>query len=168
MSGKVLNLVLSGPKISIMQSTAKTPQDYIDSLPDDRKNAISALRKTILDNLPEGFKEGMGYGMLCYSVPHSIYPPGYHCDPKLPLPFLSIASQKNFIALYHMGMYSDKNLLDWFTAEYPKHAKHKLDMGKSCVRFKKLDDIPLELIAELTKKITVNDWIATYEKMLKR
>lgn len=151
-----------------MQSTAKTPQDYLDSLPDDRKKAVNELRKAVLDNLPEGFREGMGYGMLCYSVPHSIYPPGYHCDPKLPLPFVSIASQKNFIALYHMGMYSDKSLLDWFVAEFPKHAKHKLDMGKSCIRFKKMDDIPTGLIAELSKKVTVADWIATYEKMLKR
>lgn len=146
-----------------MTSDAKTPQDYLANLPEDRKAAVLSLRKTILDNLPEGFTEGMGYGMLCYSVPHSLYPKGYHCDPKLPLPFISLASQKNFIALYHMGVYADQKLLDWFVAEYPKHAKHKLDMGKSCIRFKKVDDIPLDLIAELARKITVADWISAYE-----
>ena len=111
-----------------MQSTAKSAEDYIAELPEDRKAAMSELRKILTKNLPEGFKEGMGYGMLCYSVPHALYPAGYHCDPKLPLPFISLASQKNFIALYHMGMYADKNVLDWFVAEYPKYAKGKLDM----------------------------------------
>jgi hypothetical protein len=151
-----------------MQSTAKTAQDYLDTLPDGRKTIMNALRKTLTENLPEGFKEGMGYGMLCYSVPHSIYPAGYHCDPKLPLPFISLASQKNFIALYHMGIYANKELLDWFVAEYPKYAKYKLDMGKSCIRFKKTDDIPIALIAELAKKMTVADWIQTYESAFKK
>lgn len=146
-----------------MQSTAKTAREYLETLPDERKAVMAELRKTLIDNLPEGFREGMGYGMLCYSVPHSIYPPGYHCDPKLPLPFISLASQKNFIALYHMGIYADNELLEWFTAEYPKHAKYKLDMGKSCIRFKRIDDIPLALIAELARKITVDKWILTYE-----
>lgn len=151
-----------------MQSPAKTPQEYIDSLPEDRRAPMSALRKAITDNLPKGFTEGMGYGMLGYAVPHSIYPNGYHCDPKLPLPFLALASQKNFIALYHMGMYSDPELLNWFTTEFPKHTKYKLDMGKSCVRFKKVDDIPFGLIGELVSKMTVEDWISLYEKNLKR
>ena len=151
-----------------MQSIATTAEQYLAELPEDRKEAMIKLRNAIKDNLPEGFKEGMGYGMLCYSVPHSIYPNGYHCNPKLPLPFISLASQKNFIAVYHMGIYSDKNLLDWFVAEFPKHAKTKLDMGKSCLRFKKMDDIPFEFIAELAKKMTVEDWISTYEKALKR
>lgn len=151
-----------------MQSAAATPDEYIDSLPEDRKQAMTELRKTIKKNLPKGFKEGMGYGMLCYSIPHSLYPAGYHCDPKLPLPFLSIASQKNFVAVYHMGIYADKKLLDWFTAEYPKHIKGKLDMGKSCIRFKKPDQIPFKLIGELATKMTPQDWISVYEKALKR
>jgi uncharacterized protein YdhG (YjbR/CyaY superfamily) len=151
-----------------MQSTAKTPDEYIASLPADRKTIMENLRRTIKENLPPGFSESMGYGMLCYSVPHSLYPPGYHCDPKLPLGFISIASQKNFVALYHVGMYSDKNLLDWFIDEYPKHAKYKLDMGKSCVRFKRADDIPYRLIAELAAKMSPEDWIAKYESVLKK
>lgn len=146
-----------------MQSTAKTPQEYIDSLPEDRKEAMCKLRKVMKENLPKGFQEGMGYGMLCYSVPHSIYPKGYHCDPKLPLGFISIASQKNFIALHHMGIYADSQLLNWFVSEYPKHVKTKLDMGKGCIRFKKMETIPYELIAELAQKVTVDQWIACYE-----
>lgn len=151
-----------------MQSTARTPDEYINSLPEDRKAAVSAMRKAVLDNLPEGFSEQMAYGMLGYVVPHSIYPPGYHCDPKLPLGFISIASQKNFVALYHMGIYMDKKLLEWFVGEFPKHSKYKLDMGKSCIRFKKLDDIPLQLIGELASKVNVEDYISTYERILNR
>lgn len=151
-----------------MQSSAKTPEEYILEIPEDRKEVMQKLRKSINDNLPKGFEEIMCYGMLGYVVPHSIYPNGYHCDPKIPLPFMSIASQKNFVALYHMGIYMDKNLLDWFVAEYPKHCKAKLDMGKSCIRFKKMNDIPFELIAELTKKMSVEDWISKYESVLKK
>ena len=151
-----------------MQSTALTPDDYFAQLPEDRKAVMTQLRNTIVANIPEGFKEGMGYGMVGYSVPHSIYPNGYHCDPKQPLPFLSIASQKNFVAFYHMGLYSNAALNDWFVAEYAKRCKYKLDMGKSCVRFKKMDDIPYDLIAELIQKVSVQQWIATYEKALKR
>jgi len=151
-----------------MQSTAITPEEYIDSLPEERKAAMTKLRKVIKKNLPKGFKEGMGYGMLGYVVPHSLYPPGYHCDPKLPLPFLSIASQKNFIAVYHMGIYADSALLKWFTDTYAKTVAGKLDMGKSCLRFKKPEQIPYELIGELSSKMTPADWIALYEKNLKR
>ena len=151
-----------------MQSTAKTPQEYIDSLPEDRKTVISKLRNLILKNLPEGFEQVMGYGMMGFVVPHAIYPNGYHCDPKLPLPFLGIASQKNFVALYHMGIYADPELSAWFIAEYPKHAKTKLDMGKSCIRFKKMEDIPYDLIAELVTKMTVQDWISKYENNFKK
>lgn len=151
-----------------MQSSAKTVTEYLDSLPSERKEALLKLRNVILENLPPGFEERMGYGMIAYVVPHEIFPSGYHCDPKLPLPFINIASQKNFIALYHMGMYADKDLLDWFTSEYPKHAKTKLDMGKSCVRFKKMDDIPYALIAALASKMTVNDWIAKYQSTFKK
>lgn len=151
-----------------MQSTAKTPAEYVDSLPDERKSVIENIRKTVLDNLPEGFEETMGYGMLGYVVPHSIYPSGYHCDPKTPLPFISVASQKNFIAFYHMGIYADESLLNWFIAEYPKHCKTKLDMGKSCIRFKKMNDIPYELLGQLVAKMSVQDWISLFEKKLKR
>jgi hypothetical protein len=146
-----------------MQSKAQTPQEYIESLPSDRKEAITKLRNVVQQYLPIGFQEGMGYGMLCYSVPHSLYPKGYHCDPKLPLPFLSIASQKNFVALYHMGIYANPILLDWFVSEYPKHCKTKLDMGKSCIRFKKMEDIPFELLGELLSKVSIQEWITTYE-----
>ncbi len=150
-----------------MQSKALTPDDYIKELPADRVEVMTKLRKEISKSLPKGFKEGMAYGMLGYVVPLSTYPNGYHCDPSLPLMFLSIASQKNFIALYHMGIYCDPKLLKWFTDEYPKHCKTKLDMGKSCIRFKKMDDIPYKLIAELCSKITVDAWIEMYEKGLK-
>lgn len=150
-----------------MQSKATTPEEYLESLPDDRKKAMTELRKVILANLPKGFKEGMGYSMLGYVVPHSIYPAGYHCDPKQPLPFINIASQKNFIAVYHMGVYSDPKLLKWFTEEYVKHSKTKLDMGKSCIRFKKPEQIPFKLIGELASKITVQEWIDIYESHFK-
>jgi hypothetical protein len=151
-----------------MTSKAKTPKEYLDSLPDDRKKAMTELRKVILKNLPKGFSEEMSYGMLGYVVPHSLYPDGYHCDPKLPLPFLCIASQKNFVAVYHMGIYADEKLLAWFNKEYPKHSTQKLDMGKSCLRFKKLDQIPYKLIGELVSKMTPKDWIALYESKYKR
>ncbi|SFU68805.1 protein of unknown function (DU1801) [Pustulibacterium marinum] len=151
-----------------MTSKATTPEDYIAELPDERKAAIIKLRETILSNLPKGFKEGMSYGMVGYVVPHTLYPAGYHCSPELPLPFMSFASQKNFIALYHMGMYAKKELLDWFVEEYPKHCKYKIDMGKSCIRFKKIDAIPFELIAELVQKMTPEEWIEIYETNLKR
>jgi len=151
-----------------MQSDITTPQQYIDSLPDDRKSVMSELRHTITQHIPKGFKEEISYGMIGYIVPHSIYPAGYHCDPKLPLPFLAIASQKNFIALYHMGMYADADLLEWFVAEFPKHTKYKLDMGKSCMRFKKMDDIPFELIGKLVSKMTTENWIALYESKFKK
>jgi len=147
-----------------MQSKAATPEHYLSELPEDRKAPMHKLRSTIKNNIPKGFEEVMSYGMIGYVVPHSIYPDGYHCTPKLPLPFMNIASQKNFIAVYHMGIYGNKHLLDWFVAEYPKHAKGKLDMGKGCIRFKKMDDIPFELIGELATKISVEDYIALYEQ----
>lgn len=146
-----------------MQSKAVTPKEYLDQLSEDRKEVVGKLRKTVLDNIPKGFEEVMSYGMLGYVVPHSIYPKGYHCDPKLPLGFISIASQKNFVALYHMGIYADPKLFDWFVEEYPKHCKTKLDMGKSCIRFKKMDTIPFALIAELVSKVSVEDWVSYYE-----
>jgi uncharacterized protein YdhG (YjbR/CyaY superfamily) len=151
-----------------MQSTAVSPEEYQASLPEDRKAPVEKLRKVIKKNLPKGFKEVMSYGMLGYVVPHSIYPPGYHCDPKLPLPYINLASQKNFIALYNMGIYSSPKLLEWFTTEYAKLGIGKLDMGKSCIRFKNMEKIPYDLIGELCTKMTVEEWIACYEKILQR
>jgi len=151
-----------------MISSAQTPKEYMSQLPEERKSPMEKLRKTVLANLPAGFIEEMSYGMLGYVVPHSTFPRGYHCDPKLPLPFMSIASQKKFIALYHMGIYAEKELLDWFVSEYPKHCKFKLDMGKSCIRFKKIEDIPYELIAQLCQKMTVDEWIRIYSSTIER
>lgn len=150
-----------------MQYKANSPEEYIEQIPENRQPVITKLRAAINKNLPEGFQEQMSYGMLGWVVPHSTYPDGYHCDPKLPLPFINLASQKNFIALYHSGIYADQELHDWFVEEYPKYVKTKLDMGKSCVRFKKMETIPYELIAELCTKMTVDDWIALYEKNVK-
>jgi len=150
--------------ISFMtQTSPHHPDEYIAQLPLERQEVMQKLRTTILDNLPEGFTEEMSYGMIGFVVPHSLYPNGYHCDPKLPLPFISLASQKNFIALYHMGLYVDENLLKWFQETYPQHSKAKLDMGKSCIRFKKINDIPFALIAELVQKMSVQDWVKIYE-----
>jgi hypothetical protein len=146
-----------------MQSKSKTIKNYLNEIPPERVEAFSKLRNTILKNIPKGFEEGMHYGMIGYCVPHSIYPKGYHCDPKQPLPFANIASQKNFIAFYHMGLYGSSELLKWFVTEYPKYTDAKLDMGKSCVRFKKMDQIPYKLIGELMKKISVKEWIEFFE-----
>lgn len=147
-----------------MQSKSKRVIEYINEIPPERAEAFNKLRNAIVKNLPKGFQEGMSYGMIGYYVPHSIYPKGYHCTPELPLPFAGLASQKNFIAFYHMGIYGSPELLKWFVTEYPKHTSAKLDMGKSCVRFKKMNDIPFKLIGELMKKISVKDWIRLYEK----
>ena len=146
-----------------MQSKASTPDDYIQEVPDHQKEAINQLRKTILDNLPDGFEEEMSYGMIGYVVPFSIYPKGYNVKPKVPLPLINLAAQKNFIALHHLGLYTNKELLNWFTEEYPKHSKLKLDMGKGCIRFKKPDQIPYALVGELATKMGVNDWVQLYE-----
>jgi Domain of unknown function (DU1801) len=146
-----------------MKSNAKTPEEFIANLPEDQNAAVTKLRGVILENIPKGFEEQMTYGYIGYVVPHSIYPKGYHCDPKLPLGFVSIASQKNFVSLHHMGLYGNPKLLEWFVGEYPKHSKLKLDMGKGCVRFKKLDQIPYDLIGELMQKVTVEEWINCVE-----
>lgn len=150
-----------------MQSKASTPEEYLDNLPEERKPIVTAIRNTIVQNIPNGFVEIMNYGMLGYVVPHAIYPSGYHCDPKLPLPFLGLASQKGHISFYHMGLYADSELTTWFQEEWSKVSKKKLDMGKSCVRFKKAEDVPLELIAALVQKLTPQDWIAMYETNFK-
>lgn len=151
-----------------MQYNANTVDEYINQLPEDRKIVLTKLRSIINKNLPKGFVEQINYNMPGYVVPHSKYPGGYHCSPELPLPFMNIASQKNFVALYHSGIYASPEIHDWFVSEYPKHCKRKLDMGKSCIRFKKMDDIPYELIGELVRKITVDQWIELYEKNVKR
>ena len=150
-----------------MQSKATTVEQYLKELPADRLEGMTKLRKVILNNLPEGFKEEMNYGNIGYVIPHSIYPAGYHCDPKLPLPFMGIASQKKSINFYHMGIYADPKLLKWFTDAHAKASPKRLDMGKSCVRYKSPDDIPYTLIGELVSKITVNDWIDLYETNFK-
>lgn len=146
-----------------MTSKATSVDQYINEAPEDRRKALQQLRAIILKNLPEGFQEEISYGMIGYVVPHSIYPKGYHCTPELPLPFMSFASQKNSINFYHMGIYAKPELYDWFVAEYPKHSKQKLDIGKSCFRIKKPENIPFELIGELVKKMSVAEWIKTYE-----
>ncbi len=151
-----------------MQIKANSPEEYIKAIPEERQQAFGKLRDTILKNLPEGFEECMSYGMIGYVVPHSLYPSGYHCTPKLPLPFMNIASQKNFVAFYHSGIYADEAIKDWFVSEYPKHCKLKLDMGKSYVRFKKVDQIPFELIGDLVTKISVQAWIDLYERKFKK
>lgn len=151
-----------------MISKATTPKEYLDELPEDRAKVMKKLRKVIADHLPDGFKEEMSYGMIGYVVPHSLYPKGYHTNPKLPLPFMSIGSQKNYIALHHMGVYANPELLEWFTLEYPKYSKTKLDMGKGCIRLKKMEDVPYELIGQLASKLTVKQWVAMYEQQFKK
>lgn len=151
-----------------MRSSASSIEEYIEQLPEGRKEVISKLRNTILNNLPKGFEEKMSYGMIGYVVPHSKYPDGYHCDPKLPLPFINVASQKNHVALYHMGIYCDNELMEWFNREYPKHVSGKLDMGKSCIRFKNINKIPFDLIGKLAGKITPDEWIRKYESVVKK
>lgn len=151
-----------------MQIPSISVEDYISQIPEERQEVFKKMFDTVDDNLPQGFKQGVSYGMIGWNVPLETFPAGYHCTPGSPLPFMSMASQKNFIALYHMGMYAKPELLDWFVAEFPKHSKRKLDMGKSCIRFKKMDEIPFELIAELSKKMTVDEWINIYENNLKK
>jgi uncharacterized protein YdhG (YjbR/CyaY superfamily) len=151
-----------------MQYKVSTVSEYIEQIPEERQAAFRKLRSTVKSNIPKGFKEEMSYGMVGYVVPHKLYPAGYHCSPELPLPFVSIASQKNFVALYHMGMYASPELMDWFVREYPKHSTLKLDMGKSCIRFKKPELIPLDLIGELMGKMTVEQWIALYESNFRK
>lgn len=151
-----------------MKAIGDTVEEILDNIPEERADAFKKLHNIILKNLPKGFEAAISYGGLGYVVPHTIYPSGYHCKPIEPLPFAGLASQKNSINFYHMGIYSDPELLDWFVAEYPKHSQQKLDMGKSCMRFKKLDQIPYELIGELMKKMTVKQWIDLYETKLKK
>lgn len=145
-----------------MQSKATTVAQYLKELPDDRREAISAVRDVILKNLPKGFEEGMQYGMIGYFVPHALYPNGYHCNPKEPLPFANLASQKNHMALYTMTVYGNPDIEKWFTDAWTKGGR-KLDMGKSCIRFKKIEDVPLDVVAQLFKKVSVKQYIQMYE-----
>jgi len=152
-----------------MTIIASSPEDYIEKIDDlDKKSAITRLRSVIKQSIPQGFQEGIQYNMVGYFVPHELYPAGYHCDPKIPLPFMSIAAQKNFVAIYHMGIYSDLALLEWFVAEHAKRSTAKLDMGKSCIRYKKAEAIPYDLIGELASKVTPQDWIRTYESLYRK
>ncbi len=151
-----------------MKASGNTVEEILKNLPEDRSAAFNKLHEVIVENLPKGFESGISYGGLGYIVPHTIYPAGYHCKPSEPLPFAGIASQKNSINFYHMGIYTQPELLEWFVSEFPKHSKQKPDMGKSCIRFKKPDDIPFALIGELMKKISVKEWINIYETNLKK
>ena len=151
-----------------MKIKSNSISEYLVNIPEERKIVMQKLISTIGKNLPNGFTEQLGYGMPAWVVPHSLYPDGYHCSPELPLPFMNVASQKNFIALYHMGIYANPELMQWFVNEYPKHCSRKLDMGKSCIRFKKIEEIPFELIAELCTKMTSKNWIELYENKFKK
>ncbi|MBT7377079.1 MAG: DUF1801 domain-containing protein [Candidatus Marinimicrobia bacterium] len=150
-----------------MKYESNSVDEYLKAIPEDRREVLTLIRKLLFDNIPSGFEEVLGYGMPAYVVPHSIYPSGYHCDSKLPLPFINFASQKNFVAFYHMGIYAKPELLEWFVGEYPKHCSAKLDMGKSCIRFKKVENIPFGLLADLVTKMTVDEWITIYEEKFK-
>src|SRR3989344_4929848 len=150
-----------------MKTTGKTVKEILINQPEDKVEPFNKLHNVIVKNLPKGFEAAISYGGLGYVIPHTLYPAGYHCKPSEPLPFAGIASQKDSINFYHMGIYADPKLLKWFISEYPKHSKQKLDMGKSCVRFRKMDEIPYQLIAELMKKISAKEWIEKYESMYK-
>ncbi len=148
-----------------MQSKAKTVAEYMASLPADRREAIAAVRTTILANLDRGFEEGMGYGMIGYHVPHALFPAGYHCDPKQPLPYAGLASQSGHMSLYLMGVYFDPADAKWLATEWKKAGK-KLDMGKSCIRFKKLDDVPLDVVAAAIRRMPLAKYVGMYEAQL--
>lgn len=151
-----------------MNYDVNTIEAYLDAIPEDRKKAVSQLIDLMRNHLPKGFEENISYKMPTFVVPHSLYPAGYHCDPKQALPFVSVASQKNFIALYHMGLYADAELMEWFLSRWAGISKTKPDMGKSCIRFKNPEKIPFDLIAELFEKISPQQWIETYEHNFKR
>jgi hypothetical protein len=151
-----------------MKANEKTVHEILINVPEERTEAFNKLHEVIVKNLPKGFEAAISYGSLGYVIPHSLYPAGYHCKPSEALPFAGLVSQKNSINFYHMGIYSDPKLLEWFVSEYPKHTKQKLDMGKSCIRFKKMDDIPYKLIGELMKKMSAKQWITIYENILRK
>lgn len=151
-----------------MKANTSAVAQYLDALPEERKSAATQLHNVILKNLPRGFESCISYGMPGYVVPLMLYPSGYHCNPSLPLPFMSFASQKNFIAVYHMGIYADPDLMDWFVNAYDKSGYGKPDMGKSCIRFKNINKIPFELIGQLASRMTPKQWIELYEKNYKK
>lgn len=151
-----------------MSEKFHSSDDYIRTVPDNRKQTFIRLLEVIRENIPDGFSEQIQYGMIGFVVPHNLYPGGYHAKPSEALPFAHLASQKHHIALYHMGLYSDEKLLNWFKKEYSERVNDKLDMGKSCIRFHKFDAIPYDLIAELMTKITLKNWIEKYEKSIKK
>lgn len=150
-----------------MQSSAPTPEAYLSELPPERQGPMRKLREAIQAHIDPAFQEGMGYGMMGWDVPFSIYPEGYHCNPKLPVPFLGLASQKNYIAVYHMGVYNDPALLKWFQDEYAKTG-WKLNMGKSCIRLRRMDQIPYELIGKLASKPSLKEYLHHYVTQVKR
>lgn len=149
-----------------MRSSATSVGEYLKQAAPAKQPALAELRDTILKNLPPGFEEIISYGMIGYAVPHNIFPQGYHCDPAQPLPFINLAAQKNFIALYHMGLYGSPSLLKWFQEKWSQTTTAKLVMGKSCIRFKKAEDIPYELIGELCSKVTVEEYVKQYTSLL--
>ena len=151
-----------------MHSDAKTPQEYIDQLPSDRQEIMKRLRAAVLEHLPEGLEEIMLYGIICYVIPHSLYPKGYHVDPKLPLMMLAIASQKNHIALYYVGVYTFPPVHAWFLEAYAQVMGKKPDIGKSCIRFRPTANIPYELLGELCGKVSVSEYIRAYEQILEK
>ena len=146
-----------------MQSKAKTVDEYLAGLPQDRRLALSAVRKVILDNLDKDYEEGLQYGLISYHVPHRVFPAGYHCDPSQPLCYAGLASQKNHMSLYLMSVYGDSDHKRWFETAWKKTGK-KLDMGKSCIRFKKLEDLPLELVGEVIRRVPAKKWIEIYQR----
>ena len=146
-----------------MKIEASTVEEYLQKVASKRQEPMERLRALLRSNLPEGFEEVLSYGMPAFVVPHALYPKGYHCDPSLPLPFVSFASQKKFIALYHMGLYANDEHMAWFKASWDAAQWGKLDMGKSCIRFKNMDKIPWDLLSELATKITPQAWISQYE-----
>lgn len=149
-----------------MTSNAKTVDEYLALLPDDRRDALEAVREVILANLPEGYEETMCYGMIGYVVPHSLFPAGYHCDPKQPLSYAGLASQKNHMSLYLMTVYGDAPTAEWFKSAFTAAGK-KLDMGKSCVRFKKVSDLPLDVIGQAIARVPAQAYIEQYEQLLR-
>ena len=151
-----------------MKIEANSVEEYLNNVPDESKSAFRKLYEAVSHHLPPGFQEELSYGIIGWNIPLETYPAGYHCTPNTPLPFINLASQKNFIALYHMGIYANPELMQWFVEEFPKYSDKKLDMGKSCIRFKKMEAIPFELIAKLCEKMTPENWIALYEKLFKK
>jgi uncharacterized protein YdhG (YjbR/CyaY superfamily) len=151
-----------------MDHDIKSVKEYLERLPEERRETIERLREIILSNLPEGFEETISYGMISYVVPHSIYPKGYHVNPEEPLPFISLASQKNHIAVYHSGIYMIPELEEWFRDEYARRVDTKLDMGKSCIRFRNPKKIPYDLLEELMNKVSVEEYVDLYERSLSR